>query len=48
MPIAQFYNKKTKRWVKYRYDSKGSKILNVKQVEPKRPFKGVTKRGSRP
>ena len=40
----QSYNKKTKAWVKYDVTNKGTKILNVKQKEPKKPFKGVKKR----
>lgn len=47
MPKYQAYNPKTKAWVKYeKYDGK-TKILNVKQKEPGKPFKGVPKRGNR-
>lgn len=44
MPIYQSYNKRTKAWVKYKLYGKKSKILNVKQKNPTKPFKGVTKR----
>jgi hypothetical protein len=43
--IFQAFNRKTKAWVKYEKDKKGSKILDVKQKDPMKPFKGITKRG---
>lgn len=46
MPTFQTYNKKTKAWVKYKKLKNGkSKIVNVKQVRPATPFKGVKKLG---
>ena len=44
MPIIQKFNNRTKAWVKIKITSKGSKILDVKQKNPKVPFKGVTKK----
>jgi len=41
MPIYQSFNKKTDRWVKYEFTSKGIKILDVKQRMPRVPFKGI-------
>jgi len=42
MKIYQTFNKKTDCWVKYKVvKGKGSKILNVKQREPTKPFKKV-------
>ena len=46
MVIRQSYNRKIKAWVKYKYEpNKKNKILNVKQADPMKPFKGVRKRG---
>ena len=43
--IFQTYNKKTKAWVKMKRCSTGkTKILDVKQKEPMKPFKGVKKK----
>lgn len=43
MPMYQKFNRKINAWVKYeKYDGK-VKITNVKQKEPKKPFKGVKK-----
>lgn len=47
MPIYQAYNKRIKAWVKYEFGKTGFKPLNVKQVKPGVPFKGVPKRGQR-
>jgi len=47
MPCYQAYNGRIKAWVKYHITSKGSKIMNVKQKEPQKPFKGVPKRGNK-
>ena len=46
MPILQSYNKRNNAWVKYKFikGKKGGrtiKVLNVKQRNPKVPFKGV-------
>lgn len=43
--IFQVYNKRINAWVKMRKFASGkTKILNVKQQEPKKPFKGITKK----
>ena len=47
MPIYQAFNKRTKAWVKYEFTKKGWKVLDVKQREPTKPFKGVPKRGQK-
>jgi len=47
MPIYQAYNGRIKAWVKYHFTKKGVEILDVKQREPQKPFKGVPKRGKR-
>lgn len=47
MPVYQAYNGKINAWVKYHFTKKGSKMINVKQREPEKPFKGVPKRGKK-
>jgi len=47
MPIYQAYNGRIGAWVKYEFTKKGPKFLNVKQREPKKPFKGIPKRGNK-
>jgi len=47
MPIYQAYNSRNKAWVKYKLSSKGFKTLDVKQREPRKPFKGIPKKGNR-
>ena len=43
--IFQKFNNRTKRWVKYKKNAKGqTTIMNVKQQEPTKPFKGVPKK----
>lgn len=43
--IFQVYNKRINAWVKMRKFANGKcKILNVKQKEPNKPFKGVRKK----
>ena len=44
MPIIQKFNKRIGAYVKIKITSKGSKILDVKQKNPKVPFKGVPKK----
>lgn len=45
MGIFQSFNPKTKAWVKYKVvTGKGTKILDVKQQNPRVKFKGVTVR----
>lgn len=40
--IRQTYNKKTKRWIKYKTRASGkTEITGVKKREPNKPFKGV-------
>lgn len=45
MPIYQAYNKKIGAWVKYEFSKKGFKPIDVKQREPKKPFKNILKKG---
>lgn len=47
MPVYQAYNKRTKAWVKYKTYGKKTKIVNVKQQDPEKKFKGVTVKGQR-
>jgi len=47
MPIFQAYNKRNKAWVKYKFTRRGWKALDVKQKNPKKPFKGIQIRGKR-
>jgi len=48
MPVYQAYNGRIKAWVKYHFVKDGRvEILNVKQREPKKPFKGVPKKGKK-
>lgn len=47
MPVYQAYNKRTGAWVKYEFSKKGWKALDVKQREPKKPFKGIPKKGKK-
>ena len=43
--IFQVYNKRINAWVKMRKFASGkTKILNVKQRDPKKPFKGIRKK----
>ena len=43
--IFQKFNKRSKRWVKFRKYSNGKcKILDVKQREPLKPFKDIPKK----
>jgi len=44
MPIYQAYNKKIGAWVKIKEYYGKARILNVKQTDPKKPFKGIPKR----
>jgi len=45
MPVFQSFNARNKAWVKIKKMKNGkTKILNVKQVKPKVPFKGVAKK----
>ena len=47
MPIYQAYNGRIKAWVKYEVSKKGWKVVNVKQQNPKKPFKNVPKKGNK-
>ena len=47
MGIFQAFNNRMGAWVKYSTSGGRSKIKNVKQQNPKTPFKGVPKRGKR-
>ena len=45
MKVMQSFNKKTGRWVKYRKYADGrTEITDVKQKEPKKPFKRIKRR----
>lgn len=44
MALEQAFNERTDRWVKYNKTKKGCKILDVKQKNPLKPFKGVKKK----
>lgn len=41
MPIFQAFNKRNNSWVKYSKYGNKVKILDVKEKEPKKKFKGV-------
>ena len=44
--IYQAFNPRSKSWVKYCFTKQGSwRPLDVKQIKPTIPFKGVPKRG---
>lgn len=45
--IKQAYNPKSKAWVKYCFDKDGFKVLDVKQKNPKAPFKGIKIKGKK-
>ena len=47
MPIYQAFNRRTNAWVKYEFGKNGFRVLDVKQKEPNKPFKGVKKRGQK-
>ncbi len=47
MPTYQAYNGRINAWVKYHWTDKGWKVKDVKQREPKKPFKGIPKRGKK-
>lgn len=47
MPTYQAFNKKIGSWVKYEFSNNGFKVLDVKQREPKKPFKNVKKKGKK-
>lgn len=41
MVIEQVFNKRTGAWVKFKVTAKGSKILDVKEKNPRIKFKGI-------
>ena len=43
--VFQSFNPRTDAWVKYKVEGGRSKILNVKQKDPAKPFKGVKIKG---
>jgi len=47
MPIYQAFNKRSGAWVKYELGKNGFKPLDVKQKNPRTPFKNVEKKGKR-
>jgi hypothetical protein len=44
MPVFQVFNKRTNAWIKYKKYGKKTKILDVKQKNPSKPFKGIKKK----
>jgi len=47
MPIYQAYNKRIGAWVKYHFTKKGFEVTDVKQRNPKKPFKRIPIKGKR-
>lgn len=47
MPTYQSYNKKINAWVKYHFGKDGAEFKDVKEREPKKPFKGIPKKGKK-
>jgi hypothetical protein len=47
MPTYQTFNKKTGAYVKYKLTNKGVKFTDVKQKEPKKPFKNIPIKGKK-
>ena len=48
MPVRQAYNKRNKAYVKYEFTKDlGFRVLDVKQKNPSKPFKGIKIRGKR-
>lgn len=50
MPVYQAFNKRIGAWVKYDFkkgknDNTYANFFDVKEKEPRKPFKGVKKRG---
>lgn len=43
MVVLQKFNKRTKAWVKFKFTKKGVRFLDVKQRNPRIPFKGIKK-----
>lgn len=44
MPVRQSFNKRLGAWVKFDFvKGKGFKVTDVKQRNPKKPFKGIPK-----
>lgn len=41
MPIKQAWNNRIKAWVKYELSKNGFKVIDVKEKEPWKPFKGI-------
>tara|TARA_Y100000310_G_scaffold131715_1_gene130857 strand:+ start:176 stop:334 length:159 start_codon:yes stop_codon:yes gene_type:complete len=49
MTIRQAFNRKTKAWVKFKFEKgNGFRIIDVKQRNPMVKFKGIKVRGQRP
>jgi hypothetical protein len=44
MKIFQVFNKKNNAWVKMKQTKKGTEIIDVKEKDPKTPFKRVRRR----
>lgn len=47
MPIYQSFNSKIGAWVKYEFTKEGTRFFDVKERNPKIPFKGVIKKGKK-
>jgi hypothetical protein len=48
MPKYQAYNNRINAWVKYEFTSSGIAWKDVKQRQPKKPFKNVKIKGNQP
>ena len=47
MPIYQAYNRRIKSFVKYEFDKRGFKVIDVKQKNPIKPFSGIPIKGQK-
>lgn len=47
MPIFQAFNSRMGAWVKYHFTREGFQVVDVKQQQPRVPFKGTKIRGKR-
>jgi len=47
MPTYQTYNPRIKAYVKYKKIGNRSRILDVKQKDPAKPFKGIPMSGKK-
>jgi len=47
MPLYQSFNSRTGAWVKYHFTKDGFEVVDVKQREPRVPFKKTPIKGKR-